>query len=52
MRKRVIALTLFVLACPLLRAADTNFFTSVSPNLKKFLIDHRAATKGRIRVKI
>jgi len=45
MRKQVFAFVLFMLACPLLRAADTNFLTSVSPNLKKFLIDHRAAMK-------
>ena len=43
MRKHVFAFVVFILACPLLQAADTNFLTSVSPNLKKFLIGHRPA---------
>src|SRR2546430_1714706 len=45
MCKHVIAFIVFVLVCPLLWAGDTNFLSSVSPNLRKFLLDHPTAMK-------
>jgi hypothetical protein len=46
MKKHVIVLIIvFVLMYPCLRADDTNFLSTISPNLKQFLIEHPTAMK-------